>query len=422
LSGAAVFAASLWLPLGADVSVTIFISCVSDEFRDYRDRLKAGLQSHKVRVLVQEDFKGSGFTTVANDDVYIKASDVVVHLVGDMTGWMAQPASNAEILRNHPGIADRCPPLRDVLARGEALSYTQWEAWLALYHGKRLLIAEPAEGAPRGPAFVAAPEQRAAQQAHLDRLRAMDHWPDYTFGSVDQLINHVLSAIFELPEQEAPRPADSPYGGLVAGLLAALLIVAAPVAADHWANTLGVSIAAPLALVLASGGFAVALVYGRYFGLLGASDGPAGSRDRQGYDVLRENLATGGIAVRLYTRWLTAFLDRVDRFFGDAGMANRTLFPHAFGLRTPAPLWTAPAACRSVLPLPPLRGERVGVRGLSTRTNSRVKQRLQTIVCPVDSPPHPSLLPPKRGEKEQAAARGNASLLRRIRFLHTLVR
>jgi hypothetical protein len=41
--------------------------------------------------------------------------------------------------------------------------------------------------------------------------------------------------------------------------------------------------------------------------------------------------------------WLTAFLDGLDRFLGDAELADQTLFPHAFGLRTPAPLWTVPA-------------------------------------------------------------------------------
>jgi hypothetical protein len=46
---------------------------------------------------------------------------------------------------------------------------------------------------------------------------------------------------------------------------------------------------------------------------------------------------------------LTQFLDWIDRFFGDAGMADRTLFPRAFGLETPAPLWTAPAFDRCLL-------------------------------------------------------------------------
>lgn len=65
--------------------------------------------------------------------------------------------------------------------------------------------------------------------------------------------------------------------------------------------------------------------------------------ERQTYDSLRASLAEGNLAARLYAEQLSRFLDWIDRFFGDAGMAERTLFPHAFGLRTPAPLWTAPA-------------------------------------------------------------------------------
>src|SRR5262245_58984143 len=51
----------------------------------------------------------------------------------------------------------------------------------------------------------------------------------------------------------------------------------------------------------------------------------------------------------MYADRLVAFLNAVDCFFGDAGMADRTLFPHAFGLRTPAPLWTAAAFDRCML-------------------------------------------------------------------------
>jgi hypothetical protein len=55
----------------------------------------------------------------------------------------------------------------------------------------------------------------------------------------------------------------------------------------------------------------------------------SGSVERQDYDGLRASLAGGSLAARLYAKWLTAFLDWVERFFGDAGMADKTLFPHA---------------------------------------------------------------------------------------------
>jgi hypothetical protein len=92
------------------------------------------------------------------------------------------------------------------------------------------------------------------------------------------------------------------------------------------------------------------LVFYRYVGVLGAGNDPKGSPERKSYDALRKSLRGGNIAVRLYSDWLIQSLDAVDRFFGDAGMADRTLFPRVFGLKkTPAPLWTAPAFDRCLL-------------------------------------------------------------------------
>jgi hypothetical protein len=89
------------------------------------------------------------------------------------------------------------------------------------------------------------------------------------------------------------------------------------------------------------------LLYRRYLGILGADRRkPA---ERQAYDALRIRLSQGNMAARLYAERLTRFLDWVDHFFGDASKANQTLFPHAFGLSTPAPLWTAPAFDRCLL-------------------------------------------------------------------------
>jgi hypothetical protein len=113
------------------------------------------------------------------------------------------------------------------------------------------------------------------------------------------------------------------------------------------------SIGAPLTTLLAAvggiGGLVFSLMYKRYIGVLGAGGGRKGYPARDAYEAIRTSLSGGNLASRLYADWLTKFLDAVDRFFGDAGMVNRTFFPRAFGLKTPAPLWTAPAFDRCLL-------------------------------------------------------------------------
>jgi hypothetical protein len=93
----------------------------------------------------------------------------------------------------------------------------------------------------------------------------------------------------------------------------------------------------------------VPFVYRYYLGVLAQGTQPDGSIERQDFDKLRASLAGGNLAARLYAKWLTAFLDWIERFFGDVGVADRTLFPHAFGLETPVPTWTAPAFDRCLL-------------------------------------------------------------------------
>jgi hypothetical protein len=60
------------------MSVKIFLSTVSDEFRTYRDALRTDLTRHNVEVKVQEDFKDLGGDTLDKLDVYIAHCDAVV--------------------------------------------------------------------------------------------------------------------------------------------------------------------------------------------------------------------------------------------------------------------------------------------------------------------------------------------------------
>ncbi|BCM88076.1 FxSxx-COOH system tetratricopeptide repeat protein [Methylobacterium indicum] len=184
----------------------VFISAVSDEFLAYREQLRRDLTRHDVEVKVQEEFKDYGGLTLEKLDVYIIACDAVVHIVGDMTGAYAKPLSVQALRSKYPALGDTLPPLRQALERGEALSYTQWEAWLALHHGKPLLIARADESAPRGPNYDPNAASRAAQQAHLARLREVERYPS-SFTSPDNLIQRVFSSfILDLLKEQGFRP------------------------------------------------------------------------------------------------------------------------------------------------------------------------------------------------------------------------
>jgi hypothetical protein len=58
------------------------------------------------------------------------------------------------LLAKYPDLANKLPALGVALKNDIAVYYTQWEAWLALYHGKCLLIAKAAETAERGPNYA----------------------------------------------------------------------------------------------------------------------------------------------------------------------------------------------------------------------------------------------------------------------------
>jgi hypothetical protein len=79
-----------------------------------------------------------------------------------------------------------------------------------------------------------------------------------------------------------------------------------------------------------------ALLYVRYFRILGAGTHAKSSRERQTYDRLRDSLIAGNLASRLYRDWLSITLAAAARFLGDA----RT---------KPEPLWTAPSFDRCLL-------------------------------------------------------------------------
>jgi tetratricopeptide (TPR) repeat protein len=204
--------------------VQLFLSTVSAEFRSYRDALRRPLTRPNVSVAVQEDFIPTGTETLDKLDDYIQACHAVIHLVGDMTGALAHPSAVASIHVRYPDLDERVPPLRPFLVTGASpLSYTQWEAYLAIYHRKTLIIATPDISAVRDARYVLDRVQQRAQQDHLRRLRESGRHPEINFASEDKLAIEILrSGLHDIlvaaevsgkpgrpPPREAPLPPES---------------------------------------------------------------------------------------------------------------------------------------------------------------------------------------------------------------------
>jgi uncharacterized protein DUF4062 len=164
--------------------IVVFLSTVSDEFRAYRDQLVHDLTRQNVAVKVQEDFKDLGGDTLDKLDVYIAHCDAVVHLVGDMFGAAADERQQQALLAKHSDLQSKLPPLHEALANGALIPFTQWEAWLALYHGKSLMIVKAAAAAPRGPRYVPTTASREAQADHLARLETFHRYPGSEFEAL----------------------------------------------------------------------------------------------------------------------------------------------------------------------------------------------------------------------------------------------
>src|SRR5262245_16510994 len=173
------------------MSVRVLLSTVSDQFRACRGALRGALTRHNVEVKVQEDFKDLGGDTLDKLDTYIAHCDAVVHLVGDMAGSTPPELPLRALREKYPDLADKLPPLGEMLGSGIGVSYTQWEAWLALYHDKRLFSAKAADGAERGPGYAPTEASRAAQASHLAGLSKAGRYPGHTFTSPADLALHI---------------------------------------------------------------------------------------------------------------------------------------------------------------------------------------------------------------------------------------
>jgi tetratricopeptide (TPR) repeat protein len=174
----------------------VFISCVSKEFEEpeapfpgLRGQLRLYLTRAGCEVKVQEEFRQRGdVDTVEKLADYIRDCAAVIHLVGELPGAVANKKAVADYLAAVPEFLENYPDLRAALGDCADLTYTQWEAFLALHYGK--------------PLFVYATDRAAAQQSQLDRLRSARKFAAPIRNDSDllgQLIGDIHSIIASVP-------------------------------------------------------------------------------------------------------------------------------------------------------------------------------------------------------------------------------
>lgn len=149
----------------------LFLSCVSHEFRHYRDVLAEKLAQPAVEIRRQEDFINAGRTTLEKLNDYIATCDAVIHLVGHASGAYPEQVEADTLLNLLPDFASKLAI--GELLKSPGLSYTQWEAWLALYHAKPLALYKAADVAHREAGFSPDAAQNKRQQLHWKRLESL---------------------------------------------------------------------------------------------------------------------------------------------------------------------------------------------------------------------------------------------------------
>ena len=155
------------------MTMKIFLSAVSDQFKDCRNALASDLRAIGCEVKVQEDFQQGPRTLIERLEEYVAQCDRIIALVGDAYGFEGS------------GVA--------VPAVDPPRSYTQWEYFFALGHrldgtrvprkdiylylaSKEFLhehpISQPAEYALRQRRFR---EEIEASGEHWNRFDTVDH-------------------------------------------------------------------------------------------------------------------------------------------------------------------------------------------------------------------------------------------------------
>ncbi|MFM7869759.1 MAG: NACHT domain-containing protein, partial [Planctomycetaceae bacterium] len=131
---------------------------------------------------MQEDFTTTAGSTLQKLDHYIQACQGVIHIIGRSVGDFPETIQVRQLLQQYPDLPAKLPPLEELLQQEDpGISYTQWEAWLCLYHQRPLFVYRPRDlelqnlECPREPEFSDDRQQWELQKQHYQRICAMGH-------------------------------------------------------------------------------------------------------------------------------------------------------------------------------------------------------------------------------------------------------
>jgi tetratricopeptide (TPR) repeat protein len=179
----------------------LFLSAVSREFLEYRTLLTGDLKRPDLEVAVQEDFIVTGGSTLEKLDDYIRACDGIIHLIGKASGDAPEEAAVAALLQKYPDLGTRLPPLMPALSKPQpGFSYTQWEAYLAMYHRRPLFVYRSKDfdfDTLEVPSDSLDPVEFQAQREHYQRISALGH-DRGQFLNEERLSSAVLRDLVEI--------------------------------------------------------------------------------------------------------------------------------------------------------------------------------------------------------------------------------
>lgn len=183
--------------MAAPVIRNIFLSAVSREFKRARESLKRDLSGPDLpcKIIEQADFTTHATPLLDKLDEYIAESAAVIHLVGDATGVVVDPEVVRQYLAKRPDFLSGKPEHRRLLGDFQGLSYTQWEAYMALHHDVPLYVFIAADNyVDRGLEYEHVEQEALSQKQHLSRVLRFGH-DRGRFAGTDELSIMLLRSL-----------------------------------------------------------------------------------------------------------------------------------------------------------------------------------------------------------------------------------